>query len=132
MKVEDLIMIIEICIATVSVCIVMLTIYAIFAILAMKKCLDEIKVDLKTLSNEGTELIRNVNELNEDVKNKAQSLDFIFEFLDTFNQKKSEKISEEPSKTNKSSEKIAEILDVIGSGISLVNRIKGDIKKYVK
>ena len=125
-------MIIEICVAVVSFTFVILSLFACIAILAMRKSLMQIQSDLNELTVKGTELISSVEELNDDLAKKVHSLDFIFKFLNTFNDKQSEKVAEEKKRIHKNSEKIAEIVDVIETGINLVRRIKGDINKYAK
>ncbi len=125
-------MIIEICVAVVSFAFVTLSIFACVAILAMRKSLNEIQVDLNRLTIDGTELIQSVNELNEDIKKKSESVDFIFQYLNAFNGKKSEKESEDQHQHNKSAEIITEIVSLVETGVNFVKKIKGDIIKYVK
>ena len=125
-------MIIQICVAIVSIAFVTLSVFACVAILAMRKSLNEIRVDLNRLTIDGSELIKNVNELNEDIKKKSESLDFIFQYLNAFNGKKLENESEDHQHHNKSTEIITEIVSLVETGVNFVKKIKGDIIKYVK
>ena len=88
--------------------------------------------EINSLSANGSELAQNLNELTEDLKKKSESLNFIFRFIDGFNQKKPAKISHSGNRMQKNTEQIAEIIDLVGTSLDLFQRIKRDVGKYVK
>lgn len=122
-------MVIEICATLICVSFIALTIFVIATLLVSRKKLKRIEKETNNLSSRGLELIENLNELTEDLKRKSQSLDFLFHFIGSFNRKKSTKPS--PGKT-KNREQIAEIIDLVSTGLDLFNRVKTDVKKYIK
>ena len=118
-------MITEIGLSLIIIGFLTLVITLVLAVRSLSKKLAQVQKDLHNLATQGSDLIDNLNELTEDIKKKSKSLNFIFQFIDEFN-KKSE------SGSQKDSEKVAEIVSLIGTSINLINRISGDIKKYVK
>ena len=118
-------MITEISLSLIIIGFLALVIAFALAVRSFSKKITQIQKDLHNLSVHGTELIQNLNELTEDLTKKSKSLNFIFHFVDEFNKKNE-------SGSHKGSEKAAEIVSLIGTSINLINRISGDIKKYVK
>ena len=125
-------MIIQICISAIAISFVALVIFLIVKMQAMEKDLKKAKHELNALSHSGLELIENLNGLAEDLRKKSEALNFIFRFMGDVNKKTSTKLAHRESAMHGKSEKIAEIIDIIGTGVSLYKRIKGDVKKYVK
>ena len=87
---------------------------------------------INQIHSEATELIRNLNNLTEDLQGKSKSCNFIFKLLNVFNKDHPCKISETELRIQQLSENLAEIIDALGAGAELASKIKGEIKNYVK
>lgn len=113
----------EVLLSIVSFSFLALTITLILAIRTSTKKIDKMEKDFTKLSDEGTKLVQICTELSEDLTKKSASLNFVFEFLDQFNQ--------EPAK-EKQELKISDVAHLIGESIAICKKINGEIKKYVK
>lgn len=125
-------MIIEICVAVLTVSFIALVVFLIVTIQSARKDLKRVKKEINALSANGLELVQNLNELTEDLRKKSESLDFIFRFIDSFNKKHRPRGTHHGIQFQKHTEQVAEIIDVIGTSFDLFDRIKSDVKRYVK
>lgn len=124
-------MIIEICLAVISICFVALLAFLVVAVRSSSDSLKQLQKEINALAASGSELAENLNELTQDLKKKSESLNFIFRFIDSFNTKKPAKSSRSRS-LQKNTEQIAEIVDLVGTSVDLFHRIKRDVQKFVK
>ncbi|GAB4189087.1 MAG: hypothetical protein Tsb0015_09580 [Simkaniaceae bacterium] len=130
-------MIIEICAIAATVAFIILVVFLIMTFITTRRTLKETTITLmhiqrqmQALSKESISLIQNTNDLTLDIKKKSESLNFIFHALASFNKNKFHVLEMEKQKNI--SEKISEILECVGSGIILFNKIKEGIGEYAK
>jgi Sec-independent protein translocase protein TatA len=126
-------MVIDISIACASAAFVVLVIFLIIGIVRFIKTSKEInqllhatKRDLNELSEEGTKLIKNLNETTHDVKHKLHALDLFFKPL------YAKQETEIKSKKSKEYDLASEIIEGLSAGMILYNKIREGIKEYGK
>lgn len=120
-------MIFEICVAVISFAFVMLVVFLIITLKNVtsnlkktKQILNKLEHELVDMSGESVKLIKNANELTEDIKKKTESLNFLFRPLFKFNKEKSE------DNEHDNYEKVSNIMNYISQGILLFKKLKGD------
>ncbi len=126
----------EICFIIITLSIVILTTVvttAVFksadAVTDAKKTMKKAGEDIQEISEEGIKLLRNIDDLTEDLREKSESLDFIFKPLHALN----EECSTEIEKVKKNDyEDVAQVLELVTSGIVLFNKIKGGFRNHGK
>ncbi len=118
----------EIIVGVIALAFLILVVFMIIALQDMRKTmkkadrtLADMHKTLEMVSEDGKHLIQNANKLTAGLNKKSEALDVIFNPLQAF--KKGDK---------NSSETIAEIIECIAIGIRLFNKVREEIKNYVK
>ncbi len=127
-------MITEICLIAITVAFIALVIFLMITFRSIKKTVKQTNItlietqkDLSGVSRAAIELLYSANDLTLDIKKKSESLNFLFHSLVSMNESKHEKI-----KTKTISDKISEVVECVGCGIVMFNKIKEGIEDYVK
>lgn len=117
-------MLIEICLVVSSIAFVILVIFLIMTLhnscATLKKTkhtLTKVEGELKEISMESIILLKNVNDLTIDIKEKSEALSFLFAPLLNLSRKKSHK-------TKNSYEKLTEIINYIADAVILLKKTK--------
>lgn len=120
-------MIIEISVAVISLAFLLLVIFLVKTLLTTNATLKQTKTaishmqkEVVDLSHESQKLLRTVNSLTSDIKEKTDSLDFIFRPLSQMSHPHREKKTHHDP-----AEKVEDIVEWIVSGISLYKKLKG-------
>lgn len=117
-------MIMEIIVGSIALLFAILVGFLIFALQDARKMikktdriLGEMHKTLETVSEAGLNLMHNVNKLTLDIHKKSEALDVLFHPLHAKNSK---------------FEKILEIASYVADGVRVFNKIKEEVKEYVK
>jgi uncharacterized protein YoxC len=116
-------MIIEISVALIAFALLVGMTCSVIILLKANKTLDSAKKDLHKISTEAIELMKKVDSLVTDLKSKTDSLDFVFHPLKAIGKGK---------RTIESSGTVSEILDWVGTSLTLFNKIKYAVKHREK
>lgn len=129
-------MIIEICVGVLTAAFVALVIYLIITLrsttAALKKTnhlLSRAERDIDEITGEGVKLVKNLNELTVDIRKKSEALNVLIHPFEKQHRGRSERKHEDDDDTGSS---IGDLIEYVTTGIVLFNKIKGDIKHYVK
>ncbi len=114
-------MIIEISVAIIALCFVVVVPYLVVTLLKTQKALESAKRDLHRVSTEAVELIERLDRLTNDLKSKSESLNFVFRPLKGFNKSHKE-----------SGDTMTEVVDWITTSLSLYDKLKAVVKHYAK
>ncbi|MDR2539360.1 MAG: DUF948 domain-containing protein [Chlamydiales bacterium] len=119
-------MIIEVCIAVSTLAFVVLVVFLVMTLRSScatlkkaKHTLTKVEGDLKEISTESVTLLKNVNDLTVDVKEKSESLNFLFAPLLKLSHGKSHK-------TKNSYEKLTEVINYVADAVILLKKIKDE------
>lgn len=135
-------MIIEICVAVLTVSFLALVVYLVITLRAttatLKKTnhfLSKTEKDLDDLTTESVKLLKNVNDLAAGIRKKSEALDYLISpFTKHHRHSKSEHKHENRHEHGHEEDygTISELVQFVSNGIVLFNKIRGDIKDYVK
>lgn len=127
-------MIVDISVAVIAVAFVVLVIFLIIGIVKSQKTLKEVnrllhssKKELDEISVESLKLIKNLNDTTVDLKKKLHALDCLFKPLTEAKDR-----MEDDGKKVKNHDLATDIMECVGSGLVLYNKIRGGIRAYVK
>lgn len=116
-------MIIEVCIAVSTIAFVVLVIFLVMTLrnscATLKKTkhtLTKVEGELKEISAESVILLKNVNDLTVDIKEKSESLNFLFTPL--------LKLSHGKSHKTNTYEKLTEVINYVTDAVILLKKIK--------
>lgn len=119
-------MIIEVCIAVSTIAFIVLVVFLIMmlrnscaTLQKTKHTLTKIEGELKEISSESIILLKNVNDLTVDIKEKAKSLNFLFLPLLKLSQEK-------PHKAKSTYEKLTEVINYIADAVILLKKVKDE------
>ena len=113
-------MIIEISLAVIAVTFLGLVTVLVIGAVKLKKTLQPMQENMRSLTVEVNILIFKLNELVSDVSNKSKQLNFIFNSLDGFNK-------EDGKDAN-----FSQLITWLKTSLNLFNKTKEFIKHYVK
>lgn len=117
-------MVVEVCIAISTIAFVLLVIFLIITLRSScatlkktKHTLTKVEGDLKEISTESVTLLKNVNELTVDIKEKAESLNFLFSPLLKLSRGRTHR-------TKNTCEKLTEVINYVADAVVLLKKIK--------
>ena len=118
-------MIIEVCIAVSTIAFVVLVIFLVMTLRSScatlkktKHTLTKVEGELKEISSESVTLLKNVNDLTVDIKEKSEALNFLFAPL--------LKLSHGKSHRTNAYEKLTEVINYVADAVILLKKIKDE------
>ena len=116
-------MIIEISIASIALTLLVWMICFVIFLSKTSKTLEAAKRDIHNISLQVTELMGKVDTLVSDIQSKSDSLDVVFRPL---------KFITKGKRTQAGSETLSEVLEWVGTSLTLFNKIKSAVKSRGK
>ncbi|HSX38826.1 MAG TPA: hypothetical protein VLE95_08405 [Chlamydiales bacterium] len=117
-------MIIEISITVIAITLILCCIFIAIAVCKIQKILESAKKEMQRIGSEAIKLIIKTEGLISDLQSKADSLDTLFQPLKSIQKLKFHK--------NGTGETLSEIIEWVGSSLSLFTKIKNVVKKREK
>jgi len=117
-------MIIEIAVSIIAFALVVSMIASIAFLMKTAKTLESAKRDIHNLSTEAADLMNKIDSLVVDLKSKTDSLDFVFRPLKLIGKGKHHR--------SETSETVSDVVEWVGTSLTLFNKIRNAVKRREK